>query len=276
MTTTMVPRPTHRAGRTDQITTNFVWRQVRSRASSGFAVLAAIASILILWQVASMVGDRVPSLLLTIDRLGAELASGQFWHHLVISANRFFLGMIVTLVIGAAIGVLMGLYRTVDLALSDLTMAALAAPAVIWALLTTMWFGFGWLTPVVTVFLSGLPFVIVNIAKATREVPADLVLMSRSFGISRGHMIRHIVAPAVAGSSVAAVRFSIMSAWNGLLLAEWFGSTTGVGWRSRYWYDANQLDGFLAWVLVFVLILVITDQVVLGPIERWVTRWRRA
>ena len=24
-----------------------------------------------------------------------------------------------------------------------------AAPAVIWALLTTMWFGFGWLTPVV-------------------------------------------------------------------------------------------------------------------------------
>ncbi len=51
----------------------------------------------------------------------------------------------------------------------------------IWALLTTMWFGFGWLTPVVTVFLSGLPFVVVNIAKATRAVPADLILMARAF-----------------------------------------------------------------------------------------------
>ena len=36
-----------------------------------------------------------------------------------------------------------------------------------------MWFGFGWLTPVITVFLSGLPFVVVNIAKATRAIPAE-------------------------------------------------------------------------------------------------------
>jgi NitT/TauT family transport system permease protein len=184
------------------------------------------------------------------------------------------LGLALALIVGAALGVLMGLSRPADLALSDLTMAGLAIPAVIWALLTTMWFGFGWLTPVVTVFLSGLPFVVVNIAKATRAVPADLVLMARAFGVPRAHVLRHIVAPAVAGSTVAAVRFAIMSAWNGLLLAEWFGATSGVGWRARYWYDANQLDGFFAWVLVFVLLLIIADLMFLGPIERYVTRWR--
>lgn len=96
--------------------------------------------------------------------------------------NRFALGLVLALVVGAAVGVWMGLSRWADLAFSDLNAAALAIPAVIWALLTTMWFGFGWLTPVVTVFLSGLPFVIVNIAKATRAVPADLVLMARAFG----------------------------------------------------------------------------------------------
>lgn len=165
----------------------------------------------------------------------------------------------------------MGLSRLADLAFSDLNAAALAIPAVIWALLTTMWFGFGWLTPVVTVFLSGLPFVVVNIAKATRAVPADLILMARAFGVGRSRVLREIVAPAVAGSTVAAVRFAIMSAWNGLLLAEWFGATSGVGWRARYWYDANQLDGFLAWVLVFILLLVIADLLILGPIERYAT-----
>jgi len=107
-------------------------------------------------------------------------------------------------------------------------------------------------------------------------VPADLILMARAFGVSRTRVLREIVAPAVAGSTVAAVRFAIMSAWNGLLLAEWFGSTSGVGWRSRYWYDANQLDGFLAWVLVFILLLVIADLLILGPIERHATRWRTA
>lgn len=251
-------------------------RRLKAQTSSVIAVLAAVATVVVGWQVAVVFGNRVPSPADTLDRLAAEQAAGQLWHQLAISTNRFLLGLALALVVGAALGVLMGLSRLADLAFSDLTMAGLAIPAVIWALLTTMWFGFGWLTPVTTVFLSGLPFVIVNIAKATRAVPADLVLMARAFGVGRPQVLRQIVAPAVAGSSVAAVRFAIMSAWNGLLLAEWFGSTSGVGWRSRYWYDANQLDGFFAWVLVFVVLLVVADQLILGPLERYVTRWRSA
>lgn len=253
------------------------WRHLlRGQSTSVVAVAAAALSILAVWQLAVAVGNRIPSPADTVGRLAAEAAAGELWHNLALSMNRFALGLAAALVVGTAIGVLMGLSRLADLAFSDLNAAALAIPAVIWALLTTMWFGFGWLTPVVTVFVSGLPFVVVNIAKATRAVPADLVLMARSFGMSRATVLRHIVAPAVAGSTVAAVRFAIMSAWNGLLLAEWFGSTSGVGWRSRYWYDANQLDGFFAWVLVFIVVLIVADLLLLGPIERYATRWRTA
>ncbi len=249
-------------------------RRISSGSLSATAVVAAVASILAAWQLAVVLGNRVPSLPDAVTRLGSEATAGELWGNLAISMNRFVLGLAAALVVGAALGVLMGLSRLADLAFSDLTAAGLAIPAVIWALLTTMWFGFGWLTPVVTVFLSGLPFVVVNIAKATRAVPAELVLMARSFGVSRAKVLRQIVAPAVAGSTVAAVRFAIMSAWNGLLLAEWFGATSGVGWRARYWYDANQLDGFLAWVLVFIALLVVADLLILGPIERRTTRWR--
>ncbi|ANW66184.1 MULTISPECIES: ABC transporter permease [Mycolicibacterium] len=249
-------------------------RQVKAQGSSAVAIIASVLSILAVWQIAVVVGNRVPSAALTVERLAGEAAAGELWHNLALSANRFALGLVLALVVGTALGVLMGMSKLADLAFSDLNAAGLAIPAVIWALLTTMWFGFGWLTPVVTVFLSGLPFVVVNIAKATRAVPAELVLMARSFGVPSSYILRHIVAPAVAGSTVAAVRFAIMSAWNGLLLAEWFGSTSGVGWRSRYWYDANQLDGFFAWVLVFILVLVIADLLILGPIEKYATRWR--
>jgi NitT/TauT family transport system permease protein len=251
-------------------------RQLRGQSTSLAAIGAALLTILGAWQLAVVIGNRIPSPAQTVESLISEAAIGELWGNLAISMNRFALGLALALVVGAAIGVWMGLSKWADLALSDVNAAALAIPAVIWALLTTMWFGFGWLTPVVTVFLSGLPFVVVNIAKATRAVPADLVLMARAFGVPRRTVLRHIVAPAVAGSTVAAVRFAIMSAWNGLLLAEWFGSTSGVGWRSRYWYDANQLDGFFAWVLVFIIVLVIADLLILGPIERRATRWRTA
>ena len=258
------------------MTTGALSTRLRGQTSSLIAVALALATILGAWQLAVAVGNRIPSPADTVDRLASEAAIGELWQNLAISMNRFLLGLAAALIVGAALGVWMGLSRVADVALSDLNAAALAIPAVIWALLTTMWFGFGWLTPVVTVFLSGLPFVVVNIAKATRAVPADLVLMARSFGVPRAKVLRDIVAPAVAGSTVAAIRFAIMSAWNGLLLAEWFGATSGVGWRSRYWYDANQLDGFFAWVLVFILLLVVADLLILGPTERYVTRWRSA
>ena len=251
-------------------------RRGRSASSSVIALVAALLSMLAVWQLAAEFGHRVPSIGETVGRLVDEEAAGHLWMNMAVSMNRFALGLVLALAVGTALGVLMGLSRFAEHALADLTMAALAAPAVIWALLTTMWFGFGWLTPVGTVFLSALPFVVVNIAKAVRAVPPDLVLMARSFDVSRTYVLRHIVAPAVAGSTIAAVRFAVMSAWNGLLLAEWFGSTSGVGWRSRYWYDANQLDGFLAWVVIFIAFLVLADQLILGPVERFVTRWRTA
>ena len=253
-----------------------VWRRhAKSRLTSAVAWTASVLTMLAVWQFAVVFGHRVPSKADTFARLGSESADGQLWTNLAVSMNRFLLGLAAALLVGAALGVAMGLSRIADYALTDLTMAGLAIPAVIWALLTTMWFGFGWLTPVTTVFLCGLPFVIVNIAKAVRAIPAETMLMARAFGVGRAEVLRNIIAPAVAGSTIAAVRFAIMSAWNGLLLAEWFGATSGVGWRARYWYDANQLDGFLAWVLLFIAFLIIVNQA-LGLLENRATRWRRS
>ncbi|CAN5699301.1 ABC transporter permease subunit [soil metagenome] len=250
-------------------------RRATSQLTSAVAWTASLATMFAVWQLAVVFGHRVPSLTATFGRFGSESADGQLWTNLAVSVNRFALGLVAALVVGAALGIAMGLSRITDYALTDLTMAGLAIPAVIWALLTTMWFGFGWLTPVTTVFLCGLPFVIVNIAKAVRAIPAETMLMARAFGVGRIEVLRNIIAPAVAGSTIAAVRFAIMSAWNGLLLAEWFGATSGVGWRARYWYDANQLDGFLAWVLLFIAFLIIVNQA-LGLAENRATRWRRA
>ncbi|MCU1545720.1 MAG: Binding-protein-dependent transport system inner rane component [Homoserinimonas sp.] len=245
------------------------------KGTSILAGLLSLLSIWVVWEIARLWGGRLPSLAETLARLGTEWAGNEIWINFAVSINRFVLGLVLALVVGAILGVAIGLSKFAEAALSDLTMVGLAAPAVIWALLTTMWFGFGWLTPVVTVFLSGLPFVVVNIAKAVRAVPGDLILMARAFEVPRVRGLSQIIAPAVAGSAIAAVRFAVISAWNGLLLAEWFGSTSGVGWRSRYWYDANQMDGFLAWVLLFMAFLVLVDQILLAPIERRATRWRR-
>ena len=181
------------------------------------------------------------------------------------------------LVVGVVIGVWMGLSRWADLAFSDLNAGGLAIPAVIWALLTTMWFGFGWLTPVVTVFLSGLPFVVVNIAKATRAVPADLVLMARSFGVPRSRRAaahRRTRRRRLDGRrgalrdherlERAVARRVVRLHLGGRAGAPATGTTPTSSTASSpgCWCSSS--------------LLVVADLLILGPIERYVTRWRTA
>ena len=103
------------------------WRHhLRVRTTSMIAVTAAVATLVGGWLLAVIVGNRVPSPADTLGRLAAEQSAGELWHQLALSTNRFVLGLALALIVGAALGVLMGLSRPADLALSDLTMAGLA------------------------------------------------------------------------------------------------------------------------------------------------------
>jgi sulfonate transport system permease protein len=86
--------------------------------------------------------------------------------------------------------------------------------------------------------------------------------------------VRELVLPFVMDYVFTGLRFGIIVGWNAVLLSEWFASTEGVGWRTRYWYDANDFDGFVAWILLFVGFIVIFDRLVLAPIQNRVFRWR--
>jgi NitT/TauT family transport system permease protein len=67
----------------------------------------------------------------------------------------------------------------------------------------------------------------------------------------------------------------VIIGWNAVLLAEWFGSTNGVGWRARFWYDAARYRGFLGWVIVFIIFIFLLDGFVMRPLQRRAFRWRR-
>jgi NitT/TauT family transport system permease protein len=238
-------------------------------AGAGAALL-----FLVLWQIAGVVGDRIPGPVPVVKAAINEIERGEFFFNFAISMQRFAIAMLISIILGIAIGVAIGSSRIFDDMFGDVNLVGLAIPAVIWALLCAMWFGFADTAPIVTVILSAVPFIVVNVAAGVRSVPPDLLDMSQSYNVSQARRLRHAVLPAVTGFVVAGIRFGVMSGWNGLLLSEWFGSSDGVGHRARYWYDANQLPGFVAWIAFFIAFMVVTDRVLLERLSRRAFRWR--
>lgn len=122
--------------------------------------------------------------------------------------------------------------------------------------------------------LATVPFVAVNVAQGVRAVSPELHRMSEAFGVPRAKRLRHLMFPAIAGYLFTGLRFAVIIGWNAVLLAEWFGSSNGVGWRSRFWYDAARYRGFLGWVLIFIAFIFLLDGLVMRPLQRRAFRWR--
>ncbi|HUG32189.1 MAG TPA: ABC transporter permease subunit [Acidimicrobiia bacterium] len=239
-------------------------------------------AVVVAWQVLSLQVDRLPEPWETLDFLYRELTggshggvvTGEFWEHFLVTIQRFSIGLLVGFVVGVILGLAIGSIDFVRGLLNDVMLVFLALPAVIWAFLTVMWFGLGWEAPVYTVILSAIPFVAVNVAQGVRSVSPDLHRMSDAFRVPRERRIRRLMLPAIMGYLFTGLRFAVIIGWNAVLLAEWFGASNGVGWRSRFWYDAARYRGFLGWVIIFIGFIFLLDGLVMRPMQRRAFRWR--
>jgi NitT/TauT family transport system permease protein len=246
------------------------------------ARISFYVAVIIAWQLLALQVARMPEPWETLDFLYREVTggshggviTGEFWEHFLATLQRFSIGLLVGFVVGVVLGIAIGSIRFVRSLLNDVMLVFLALPAVIWAFLTVMWFGLGWEAPVYTVILAAIPFVAVNVAQGVRAVSPDLHRMSDAFRVPRERRIRNLMLPAISGYLFTGLRFAVIIGWNAVLLAEWFGSASGVGWRSRFWYDAARYRGFLGWVIVFILFIFVLDGLVMRPLQRRAFRWR--
>ena len=252
--------------------------------SDTFARLASYLFLLLIWQLAALYEDRFPGPIEVFGFLWIEVTGGshggvvkgEFLEHFAATLPRFSLGIAISLVLGVATGVVIGGSKLAEALLKDTLLVLVALPAIIWAFLTQMWFGLGDDAVVITTFLSAFPFMAVNVVQGVQAIPRELRRMSGAFHVSTLRRVRHLQVPAVTGYFFAGLRFAVIVGWNAVLLAEWFSSSEGVGWRSRYWYDANRYKGFLAWVILFIAFIVALDRLVLVRLQRRAFRWRDA
>ncbi len=249
-----------------------------------FARLASYLFLLVVWQLVSLYEDRFPGPAEVFGFLWIEVTGGahggvvrgQFLEHFAATLPRFAVGIAISMVLGVATGVVIGGSKLAEALLRDTLLVLVALPAIIWAFLTQMWLGLGDDAVIITTFLSAFPFVAVNVVQGIQAIPRDLRRMSGAYHVSLYRRFRHMQVPAVTGYLFAGLRFAVIVGWNAVLLAEWFSASEGVGWRSRYWYDANRYKGFVGWVILFIAFIVLLDRLVLVRLQRRAFRWRDA
>ncbi|WP_419910575.1 ABC transporter permease [Candidatus Poriferisodalis sp.] len=244
----------------------------------------AVAILLAGWHLLLMpVNPRVPSIDEVAVFLWTEMGGGshggmnrgEFWPFLGISLLRYAAGLAVGITLGLVLGVLVGGSRWFRSIVSDTLLVLLVLPAVVWAFVASLWFGFGSVTPVVAVAITAVPLVAMNLSSGIRTLDPGLIVMSDAFAVPRVRRAIYLFMGGTAVGAATGVRLAATAGWSSLLIAEWFGSATGVGWRARFWYTALRFEGFVAWILLFVVFITLLDWLVLRRLERRYTRWQQ-
>lgn len=191
-----------------------------------------------------------------------------------ISLRRLGIGFAISMILGTAIGLGMGLSRAVNAFFHDWVMALLAMPALAWALFLSLIFGFTDTAPIIAVVLAGIPFVIVNVREGVRSTPSELFDMSNAFGVPSNKRTRHVLLPSLYPFLFASARYALSIGWKGLVIMELFGGGDGAGWTVKFWYDAHQLHGVIGYSMFFVIFALLLENAVLEPLSRRVFKWR--
>jgi NitT/TauT family transport system permease protein len=193
-----------------------------------------------------------------------------FWE----TFRKTLYGFAGALIIGVPIGILMGRYRYAKNFFFDFVYLAANVPLIVYAILGLLLFGLGDTGPAFVVGLLVLPVITLNVAAGVEGVDRNLLSMSRAFGLPSKSALRHIVVPSLAPFLFAGSRASFAASWKLAALAETFGGTTGVGVQIRKAFQGFSVTDMLAWMMFFVIFVVVVERVLLMRLERWVFRYR--
>lgn len=209
----------------------------------------------------------------TLKKLWQLILDGSLIQQCLDSAALFVTGFVLALVIGMPLGLLLARVRGLRVGLEPYIMILYATPMVALIPFILSMMGFGFAPKVLVVFLFAVFPVLYNTIEGARSIKPELIEVARSFRSSEWSLWREVMVPYTLPYTMTGVRLAIGRGLVGMVAAEFFLSSTGLGQMIMTASQNFDTAGVFAAILVIGLIGVAMMR--LGRrIEMHFARWR--
>jgi putative hydroxymethylpyrimidine transport system permease protein len=194
---------------------------------------------------------------------------------LLTTTYEVVVGLLASLVLGAALAVAMHLFKPVDRALRPLVIGSQAVPIPVIAPLFVFVLGFGLAPKVLIVALVCFFPVTINLYDGLRDSDPDARKLLRSLDASRWQRLRFLEAPSALPNAFTGAKIAAAVAVIGAVFGELSGSDKGLG---HLLVTANA--GLATPLLFAATLLLFVEAIALyaafAALERRVVDWKRA
>jgi NitT/TauT family transport system permease protein len=191
-----------------------------------------------------------------------------------VTLARIFIAFLASMIAGIGIGLAMGLNRLCERSLLPLIPLMLTMPTILMVFLAIMWFGFSEAGTLVAVMAVVAPYVTVNMFEGTKAMDKSLSEMGLTFRATRSLLLRKIYLPQLMPYIFSAFRYAFGQTWKIVALAETFGLKFGIGYMFFFWFQQFDITQTLAWIMMFVVLMLLLEHFVFARLESRAFAWR--
>ena len=206
--------------------------------------------------------------------VGAMSPADAWFGQALPTIGRALAGLALGSLAGILIGVLTGLSRVARYS-SNWVLEFLRAvpPSAVLPLFIVALGGGDWMRVAFIAYGISL-YVQINTANGVSSVDPTLVMMGRSFRLSRAQIVWRIVLPAAQPQIWAGLRIATIGATILAIVSEFFNATNGIGYQIQWNVGRFNMQGMWAWVMFLALFGLLLNLTIEG-VERRVLRWHR-
>jgi len=201
--------------------------------------------------------------------------SGQLPFHLGVTLLRLVVSFTVAMLLGCAIGIVLGRNQKLDAFFDNWLVIFLNVPALVTIILCYVWFGLVESAAILAVVINKLPNVIVTIREGTRALDQDLLEMARCYRFSKRKTLVHVIWPQLHPFVMGATRSGLALIWKIILVVELLGRSNGMGYQLHLFFQLFDVASILAYTIAFVAVIQLIELLILKPLDKKALRWRR-
>ena len=254
-------------------------RRLREKA---LPPLVAATVLLLVWSAAAASGVKPPELLpppsAVWDALVGAWSDGTLVASVWASVSRAAVGFAGSVVLGTLLGLLLSQWRGLRTAVGPLVAGLQSLPAVCWVPAGVLWFGVSDSAVYVVVLFGAVPSIALGLVSGIDRVPPQLLRAGLALGAGRIAQLRYVALPAALPGYVSGLRLGWAFAWRSLMAAELIiavtGSPSSLGQLLDLGRKSDDMSVILAVIVVILVVGVVIEAGLFGPIERRLLRSR--
>jgi len=242
----------------------------------GIARLGVVVLLFIVWELAArfyLDHDFISPPSVVLMSLGKLLATPGVPSALWLTLYEIAIAFVLAVIVGAAVGLAVGLNRFANQSFMPIVLLLYGIPQITILPIFVLLFGIGAAAKIAFGVSHGMFPIMIAVAAGVQKIEPVLITSARSMGASRWQLLRYVVFPHMIPSFFTGMRLGMSGVLLGVLLAELYVSTAGIGYFTSIFTENLDPTKLIGLVSMLAAIAIALNEIVRRA-ELHYARWR--